>query len=147
MSKLISQIKKSLKEFEGMKFFPYRCSAGKWSIGIGRNLSDNGIDYEECMILLQNDIERCIAELNSFSWFDDLSTPRKAVIIEMVFNLGLSRFLTFKRMIRAIKQKDYKKAAYEMMDSLWAHQVGERRSKTYAKRFINNDYKIYEQNS
>ena len=44
----------------------------------------------------------------------------------MVFNLGLSRFLNFKKFIDAMEQKDYETAGKEMLDSKWAKQVGDR---------------------
>jgi len=45
---------------EGVRQFPYQDIMQKWSIGVGRNLSDNGLTIEECMMLFENDIQRCI---------------------------------------------------------------------------------------
>ena len=50
------------------------------------------------------------------------------MIIEMIFHLGLPRFLGFKKMIQALREDDYSKAAIEMLDSKWACQVGVRAS-------------------
>jgi lysozyme len=44
----------------------------------------------------------------------------------MGFNLGISRLLHFRRMLSALEQGDYQKAAVEMLDSKWARQVGKR---------------------
>jgi lysozyme len=44
-------------------------------------------------------------------------------LTDMVFNLGMTKFLGFKKMIQAIKDKDFDKAAIELMDSSYARQV------------------------
>ena len=54
----------SLKQHEGIALKPYKCTAGKITLGCGRNLDDNGISHEEAMFMLQNDIEKCIKELD-----------------------------------------------------------------------------------
>jgi len=57
---------------------------------------------------------------------DHLSVIRKMVICDMLFNLGLTKLLKFKNMLRALKEENYGKAADEMLDSRWADQVGHR---------------------
>jgi lysozyme len=44
----------------------------------------------------------------------------------MMFNIGKGRLSGFKKMISAIEQGDYEKAAAEMVDSKWYNQVGYR---------------------
>lgn len=111
---------------EGLKYKPYLCTKGNITIGIGRNLSANGLSRDEVFYLLSNDLDRCIKESESFPWFNRLSDPRKIVIISMLFNMGLTRFLTFKKMISALEESDYSKAANEMLASEWSAQVGRR---------------------
>ncbi|MFD2234837.1 glycoside hydrolase family protein, partial [Phaeospirillum tilakii] len=41
---------------ESLRLKPYRCPAGKLTIGIGRNLDDVGISREEAETLLDHDI-------------------------------------------------------------------------------------------
>ena len=112
---------------EAMKLRPYKCSAGKLTIGVGRNLEDNGITEDEALYLLQNDLDRIYKELRSnFSWFERLDSYRQEVLMNMCFNMGISRLKTFRRMIAALRIRDYQEAAKEMLDSLWAKQVGVR---------------------
>lgn len=112
---------------EGLRLKPYRCTAGKLTIGIGRNLDDSGITEEEAMHLLGNDLERCHIEcLNAFLWYGDLDETRQGIILEMCFNLGLNRLKGFKKMLAALALKNYALAAQEMMTSHWAIQVGGR---------------------
>ncbi len=121
--KLIEELKRD----EGVRFKPYHCSADKLTIGVGRNLEDVGISETESDFLLANDIDNCIEELKrTFDWFDGLSDVRQRVMINMCFNLGLSRLLNFKNFLGAVESGDYTKAGAEMLDSKWARQVGPR---------------------
>lgn len=61
-------------------------------------------------------------EAETFPWFGKLNNPRKQAILNMLFNLGLTRFSKFKKMIACIEASDAV-AAREMLDSKWAKQV------------------------
>ena len=115
-----------LQRHEGLRLKPYKCTAGKVSIGYGRNLDDMGISEVEAMVLLRHDIERCYDELNVFSWFTDLDQVRQEALINMLFNLGLPTFLEFKKTLKFVAEGKYSQAAEEMLRSKWADQVGDR---------------------
>lgn len=123
----MDHLKEQLKRHEGFRSKPYRCSAGKLTIGYGRNLDDVGITSEEGMVLLEKDISRTkfLLQMNA-PWITRLEHARADVIINMAFNIGVSRLIGFKRMIAAIERKDWSQAAAEMLDSKWASQVGSR---------------------
>lgn len=55
-----------------------------------------------------------------------LDPVRRAVLMDMLFNMGMVRVNQFKKMFRAILKGDYATAAEEMLDSKWAKQVGPR---------------------
>lgn len=123
----IDALKKQLILHEGLKLTPYRCTADKLTIGVGRNLDDVGITQQEAEFLLDNDILRCADDLDrNMSWWRDLSEVRQRVLIDMVFNLGISRFMKFQNMIDALANGNHAGAAAEMLDSRWANQVGQR---------------------
>lgn len=112
---------------EGERLKPYHCTAGKLTIGVGRNLDDVGITHEESMYLLSNDIRRVELEIvRAFTWTTDLDAVRCTVLVDMCFNLGLQRLKGFKKFLAAMQAHNWKVAAAEMMDSRWAHQVGRR---------------------
>ena len=113
---------------EGIKLKPYRCPAGKLTIGVGRNIEDNGITKEEAMMLLENDIYRCINELVSIFGQDFKIYPAKVqtALIDMIFNLGKTRFMKFHNMIEAIKNQDWDMASKEAVNSRWCKEVGNR---------------------
>ena len=121
-----------IKKHEGLRLKPYRCTAGKLTIGYGRNLEDNGITEEEAHFLLMNDLEKSWDECcKAFSWISKMDKIRQGVIVELCFNMGLGRLKGFKKMLAACERGDYETASVEMLDSLWARQVG-RRAKTLA---------------
>ncbi|MDF1690522.1 MAG: hypothetical protein P1U35_13025 [Cycloclasticus sp.] len=115
-----------LQRHEGLRLKPYKCTAGKLSIGYGRNLDDMGISEVEAMVMLRNDIEQCYQELEMFSWFEDLDQVRQEALVDMLFNLGLPTFLEFKKTLKFVAEGKYSQAAEEMLRSKWANQVGDR---------------------
>lgn len=113
-----------LKRHEGLRLKPYRCSAGKLTIGYGRNLEDKGISEAEAEALLRHDASE------SWDWataeFPGLDEVRTTVIANMHFNMGAGRLRGFKHMYAAIRAGHFVQAADEMMASVWAKQVGSR---------------------
>ena len=115
-----------IKRHEGLRLEPYKCSAGKLTIGYGHNLDGIGITEDEADYLLMGDIERAeyaVSRVFGDSLLQSLSCNRYSVLVNMMFNLGLPRFKGFKKMIQAVKDGDYNKAAHEMLNSKWAQQV------------------------
>ena len=122
MSNLIAQ----LKRHESVELKPYKCTSGKLTIGVGRNLEDIGITEQEAELLLLNDIGRVKQELVNDQWYMNLDPVRKAVIENMSFNLGYPTLKKFQNMIASISEGDYETASKEMLDSRWSKQVGQR---------------------
>tara|TARA_Y100000004_G_scaffold131070_1_gene147871 strand:+ start:510 stop:926 length:417 start_codon:yes stop_codon:yes gene_type:complete len=122
MSNLIAQ----LKRHEGLELMPYKCTSGKTTIGVGRNLEDIGITEEEAELLLLNDIGRVKQELVNDQWYMDLDPVRKAVIENMSFNLGYPTLKKFQNMIAHISEGNFELASKEMLNSRWSKQVGQR---------------------
>lgn len=120
-----------VKLHEGLRLKPYKCTAGKTTIGYGRNLDDVGLSNEEAEYLLMHDLENAENEASKLDCYKKLNQNRKDILIEMVFNLGYPRLCGFKKMIQALDRGDYDGAANEMLDSKWARDVGER-AKTLA---------------
>lgn len=120
------KLKASLTRHEARKTFPYLDTEGNWSIGIGHNLTQNGLPDSIIDALYEYDVLAASAALARYLWVKELDEVRYRVLVEMMFNLGPQRFGDFKRMLAATKQGDYEQAAIEMLDSTWSHQVGTR---------------------
>lgn len=121
--KLIQQ----LRRHEGERLKPYRCTAGKLTIGVGRNLDDRGISAQESAYLLSNDIDMAWNELQTrIPWMAGLNDVRQRVLLDMAFNLGTDGLLKFRNTLATIQAGNYQKAGEMMLDSVWAAQVGMR---------------------
>jgi lysozyme len=114
-----------IKRHEGFRQYPYKCTAGKLTIGYGRNLDDVGISKEEAEYLLDMDLDKHTEELDKvITW----AVPKDvyAVLVDMHYNLGHERFMQFRKMLECLKKLDFKGAAKEMLESKWAKQVPNR---------------------
>lgn len=133
----LARIADQLKRHEGLRLTVYDDATGKPikqgdtlighpTIGVGRLLTDGrGITTAEAESLLANDIDIVIDELNrNIPWWNDMNEPRRAVMINMCFNLGWPKLSGFKNMLTAAEQGQYDWAADEMIDSAWYDQVG-----------------------
>lgn len=110
---------------EGLRLMPYRCPAGKLTIGWGHNIEDNGISLTIAEQLLREDLANARKELsNNFVWLASVSYVWQEILTDMCFNLGITRLKTMKRFLSALAQKDYNTALAEMIDSAWFEQVG-----------------------
>ncbi len=115
-----------IKPAEGLELMPYRCTAGKMTIGYGRNIEEVGITAGEAEILLNTDIKACHRQLMQKHYWQFLDTARKAVLIDMVYNLGWNRFKGFRKMSAALVEGRYTLAAAEILDSKYANQLPSR---------------------
>lgn len=133
-------IVKDLKRHEGTgpkkrgRFLPYKDSEGILTIGYGINL-DDGLYQDEVESLLDHRINMVMSTCRSkfAPWWYTLDDVRQHVLINMVYNMGMPRVLKFKKMLKAIKKKDWEEAEIQMLDSKWSRQV-KGRAKELAKR-------------
>ena len=120
-------IRKRLIDFEGLVLKSYVCPTGYTSVGVGRNLETNGITEEEAMYLLNNDIKTVIKKLDKH-WITWRKLPITAqyVCIDLVFNMGVNSFMSFRKTRAYMEMGDFEKAGIELLDSQYAKQVGRR---------------------
>jgi lysozyme len=132
---------------EDIRSKPYVDSLGYLTVGVGYNVTARGyeplsktlerrIDLQslrlqglttaECLAQLDADIDECLADLMTFPWFRRLDPVRARVCTDMRFVLGPNKFRKFKKMIAALKAKDYAKAADEIVDSDFYRQTKSR---------------------
>ncbi len=161
-------LKDQLILHEGLRLRPYKCPANKWTIGVGRNLEDvglskdeqrrllgtfglnrkevidalliRGISEEEALFLLDNDIKKCVNDVEKFPWFEFLDPVRQKVIVDMRFNLGLAGLKGFRKMIGHLEVGAYSNAAEEMKDSKWYWEVGNRSRRLVKMMATGHDY-------
>ena len=120
--------RETIIKHEGFRSKPYKDTVGKLTIGFGRNLEDVGISWAEAMFMLENDLARIEADLEDFFGKDwkDLPLYIKVVLMDMCYNLGFRGFRSFRKMIQAVRERDWDRMIEEMLDSKWARQVPNR---------------------
>lgn len=117
---------KAYDDKTGNTIAPSTLVKGNVTIGIGRNLYGKGLTDAEIEYLLKNDIEECVTQARTLSYFNNLSDARQRAVVEMIFNLGFARFKTFHDTNRYLEQGRFEDAANTLSRSLWASQVKRR---------------------
>ncbi len=131
---------------------------GIWHIGIGHNLEIEqteeelailgnysmdtvhtlSLTEEQCYALFDIDVADALEDVQPTFMPDELEAlgeTRRAVILSMVFQVGGAGFRKFKKFIAAVKDRDFRTASIEMMDSLAAKQTPARWERaSYAMR-------------
>jgi len=119
-----------IKQDEGLVLHAYADTLGYTTIGYGRLIDKRkggGISEDEALYLLKNDVNARLNVLeNAIDFFDRLDDARKAVLLNMSFQLGMSGLMKFKNTLRKVEAGDYDGAADNMMKSLWARQTPNR---------------------
>jgi lysozyme len=133
-----TDLQNDLTRDEGLRLYVYDDATGKPivpgtfvkghpTIGIGRALDTHGITEEECGVLFRDDIDAVAKQLHdAMPWAFDLDDARLDVLLEMAFNMGIAGLQKFKNTLADVQAGNYAKAADEMLESLWAKQVGAR---------------------
>ena len=114
-------------EEEGLKLFPYRCSANKLTLGVGRNIEDRGISDITAMQMLEEDIALCVNELErNISWWSEAPGGLQEVLIDLCFNMGISKLMLFTKTLQYLGSGEMVKAADELLNSRYATMVPNR---------------------
>ena len=134
-------LKEQLVKHEGLRLKPYKCPAGKNTIGIGHNYDANPlpdviqhqldtfgvITPDMADALLEDDVAQSVTDCNRlYRDFDKFSERRQWALIDFVFNVGFRTAKSFYNTNRAINRGDWQAAAEGLKKSLWARQVGSR---------------------
>lgn len=129
-----------IKEAEGFEPKVYKCPSGFNTIGYGHNLdanplndqqkhllnTDGSISEDNATILLLEEIPKPESDARELVDFDYLNDARKALMIDLVYNLGRSGFEKFRATIGFIEMGDYNNAWKALRASKWFKQVGNR---------------------
>ena len=133
----IEALREQLKIDEGVKYEIYKDHLGYPTFGIGHLITENdpehgepdGKEISEDRVneVFATDVAKFVSESKIlFPDLDDLPDVAQQVIVNMAFNMGRPRLSKFKNFIAGVNDRDWTRAAEEMMDSRWATQVGDR---------------------
>lgn len=139
MSKI--NIEHMFKFDEGEKLVVYLCSRGFKTVGIGCNLNANPhmnilhrelnvgdkITQDESTALFNYDLGNVRNAIQQrMYYFGDLPERYQTVLINMVFQMGITGILKFPSMLKAMRAGDNAQVIAEMKDSAWYHQTPNR---------------------
>lgn len=127
-----------IKRHEGLRLKPYLDSEGILTVGYGHNL-ERPITAAEADRLFEQDMKEVCWHCRQYDFYHYMNDARKAVIENMIFNLGPRRFAEFKKTIEFLKKGKFEEASVEMLDSKWATQVG-RRAKELSKMMRTGEF-------
>ena len=118
-----NQLEKMIKRHEGLRLEVYEDSVGVLTCGYGHALhAGSEVPIYVAESFFHVDFRKAVEDYERTEL--ELDTVRRAVIIDMIFNLGYKGLLKFKKMLKAIKEGNYDQAAVEMRYSKWHKQVG-----------------------
>lgn len=130
-----------IEKHEGRRNKAYKCSAGAWSIGVGRNCDANplppDVDYylkqngqitdEMIDRLLEADVRAAVADCHVlFPEFDSMSEARRMALTDFVFQHGFVRAKKYIHSIACINTGRWEKAGEQMRQSQWFKQAPKR---------------------
>ena len=131
----LERLMESVKKHEGYRNKVYLDTLGKRTVGVGHlcveDFWEDDKEYEEkfLMEILAEDLQNAIKgarELKEEYDCTDIDEIAQEIIVEMVFQLGKTGVSKFKNMWKALAEKNYIGASYEMLDSRWAKQTPNR---------------------
>lgn len=141
VKKNFSEIAARFEFHEGCRLMPYYDHLGKLTIGIGRCIDTNpfntaelkalgdwqhGITRNAALMLLRNDVQKCLEKLKKLDFFAELDDERQYALLDMCFQLGFDGLLEFKKMLEAIRRGRFDDAAAECLRSRYAKQTPKR---------------------
>jgi len=137
----IDRIKRDIILSEGIRHTAYKDTLNNWTIGVGHlikipdeeYLIDKELTSLEVDQIFITDLNQAIDDARKFINADEIHEEAFEIVVDMSFNLGISKLMRFQRFRQALQAKQYKMASIEMLDSLWARQLPNR-SKRLAKR-------------
>lgn len=114
----LDRVRVRTKQAEGFRAHPYVDTAGKLTIGYGRNLTADGISEVEACALLEHDLLNAVhAVAWALPWTLALNDARQEVLVELEFNLGLAGEEGFTQMLGHLQRGEYAAAGAALLDS------------------------------
>lgn len=145
-----SDLLESVDTNEGYRATPYKDTEGLWTFAKGRCLETKPLTPREWKFLLDSkmidvsisvvganwlmagdidEAERECARVFADFW-PGLDEVRREALTEMVYQMGTTKVLGFKKMLIALRVRDWPAVEREALDSRWAKQTPARAKRT-----------------
>ncbi len=133
----IDELRQEIQSDEGRVNSVYLDHLSLPTIGIGHLIKESDPEYglpvgtvvddERVNELFDQDIKVTLSECEQlYGNFNDLPEEVQKILANMMFNLGRPRLSKFRKLCKAVADRDWQECAVQMEDSRWHKQVTNR---------------------
>jgi lysozyme len=126
-----------IKDHEGVHTEWYLDTEGFATIGVGHKATKfddttKGWTMDQVIAAFDTDVQKAMNGAGRIPVYAELDSVRSCALVDLVFNMGVEGVLKFKKMLKALAEKDFLEAAKQCLDSKYARQT-KRRAKNIAR--------------
>jgi len=133
----IDELRQEIQNDEGRVNSVYLDHLNLATVGIGHLIKESDpehglpvgtvVDDERVNELFDQDIKVTLSECEQlYGNFNDLPEEVQKILANMMFNLGRPRLSKFRKLCKAVADRDWQECAVQMEDSRWHKQVTNR---------------------
>jgi GH24 family phage-related lysozyme (muramidase) len=140
----IDELRQEIQNDEGRVNSVYLDHLNLPTVGIGHLIKESDpehglpvgtvIDDERINELFDQDIKVTLSECEQlYGNFNDLPEEVQKILANMMFNLGRPRLSKFRKLCKAVADRDWQECAIQMEDSRWHRQVTNRANRLISR--------------
>ena len=140
----IDELRQEIQNDEGRVNSVYLDHLNLPTIGIGHLIKESdpeyglpvgtAVDDERVNELFDQDIKVTLSECEQlYENFNDLPEEVQKILANMMFNLGRPRLSKFRKLCKAVADRDWQECAVQMEDSRWHKQVTNRANRLISR--------------
>jgi len=140
----IDELRQEIQNDEGRVNSVYLDHLNLATVGIGHLIKESDPEYglpigtvvddERINELFDQDIKVTLSECEQlYGNFNDLPEEVQKILANMMFNLGRPRLSKFRKLCKAVADRDWQECAVQMEDSRWHKQVTNRANRLISR--------------
>ena len=140
----IDELRQEIQNDEGRVNSVYLDHLNLPTVGIGHLIKESDpehglpvgtvVDDERVNELFDQDIKVTLSECEQlYENFNDLPEEVQKILANMMFNLGRPRLSKFRKLCKAVADRDWQECAVQMEDSRWHKQVTNRANRLISR--------------
>ena len=140
----IDELRQEIQNDEGRVNSVYLDHLNLPTVGIGHLIKESDpehglpvgtvVDDERINELFDQDIKVTLSECEQlYGNFNDLPEEVQKILANMMFNLGRPRLSKFRKLCKAVADRDWQECAVQMEDSRWHKQVTNRANRLISR--------------
>jgi GH24 family phage-related lysozyme (muramidase) len=140
----IDELREEIQNDEGRVNSVYLDHLNLPTVGIGHLIKESDpehglpvgtvVDDERVNELFDQDIKVTLSECEQlYGNFNDLPEEVQKILANMMFNLGRPRLSKFRKLCKAVSERNWQECAVQMEDSRWHKQVTKRANRLISR--------------